>query len=108
MKELSGLLAKHYKRRGKAVLKKLKNGIALKDKEDRVVFCKLTDVQLRAYKRVIGSPDYQLLLRSKEQCDCNRSSGLPRGRCCHQTPHQLVTSLGVPAVSGRAKDAWGA
>jgi hypothetical protein len=102
VKELSRVLKGHYKRRDKSVLRKIKN-VGLKDKEDMVVFCPLTDVQLRAYKRVIGSPDYQLLLRSKDTCECNRASGLTRGKCCHQTPHELEKQLGVAAVLWNAQ-----
>lgn len=34
-----------------------------------------------ARRRTLGSPDFQLLVRAEEACDCG--SGLHRSMCCH-------------------------
>lgn len=39
-------------------------------KIDQIVFCELSDYQLRAYQRLISSPDVQLLLKAKTECPC--------------------------------------
>ncbi|XP_061623791.1 DNA excision repair protein ERCC-6-like 2 isoform X2 [Phyllopteryx taeniolatus] len=62
----------------------------LPKKDDRVVYCSLTDFQQAAYQTVLDSEDVQLLLRSSEKCDCQ--SGRARRRCCYKT-----NSEGVPA-----------
>ncbi len=36
-------------------------------------------------RRVLNSPDFQLLVRAKENCDCG--SGEDRASCCHQEVH---------------------
>lgn len=51
-------------------------------KRDYVVFCDLSDLQRRAYRRVLESPDGQLLVRCAEPCDCG--SNRARCHCCHQ------------------------
>ena len=33
-------------------------------------------------RRVLASPDFQLLVRCREPCDC--ASGEERGHCCHK------------------------
>ncbi|OQS00158.1 DNA repair and recombination protein RAD26 [Thraustotheca clavata] len=52
-------------------------------KFDKIVFCELTPLQLRAYRRVLESKDYQVLIRGDEMCDCGRE--IKRRRCCHNT-----------------------
>jgi SNF2 family DNA or RNA helicase len=54
----------------------------LSAKKEFVVFCPLSELQIRCYKRVLNSPDYQLLLRKDEPCDCGRADQT-RGKCCH-------------------------
>ncbi|XP_061673844.1 DNA excision repair protein ERCC-6-like 2 isoform X2 [Syngnathoides biaculeatus] len=61
----------------------------LPKKDDRVVYCSLTDFQQTVYQAVLDSEDVQLLLRSSEKCGCQ--SGRARRRCCYKT-----NSEGVP------------
>ncbi|CAL8464574.1 g4109 [Coccomyxa elongata] len=53
----------------------------LPKKMDNIVFCKLAPLQMRAYRRVLNTPDFQLLVRSEEKCDCG--SGSIRAKCCY-------------------------
>ena len=54
----------------------------LMEKHEYVVFCPMSLLQRRCYERVLASPDYQLLLRKDEPCDCGRTD-TTRGKCCH-------------------------
>lgn len=53
----------------------------LPKKFDDVVFCPLTPMQLRVYKRFLDTEDVKLMLHKDEPCDCG-SNG-PRGKCCY-------------------------
>ena len=53
-------------------------------KEEKVVFCKMSHLQQRVYKRFLDSVDFQALLRMHEPCDCENSCG-SRGECCYKT-----------------------
>ncbi|CAJ1069007.1 DNA excision repair protein ERCC-6-like 2 [Xyrichtys novacula] len=55
----------------------------LPKKDDRVVYCSLTDFQQTVYQTVLDSEDVTLMLRSSEKCDCH--SGRTRRRCCYST-----------------------
>ncbi|KAG3150444.1 Switch 2 [Phytophthora cactorum] len=55
-------------------------------KNDQVVFCDLTPLQMAAYQRVLAMPEFQLLQRGEERCDCGRDSGEKRKKCCYKTP----------------------
>ena len=79
-RQLSALLRKYVLQRKKtAVL-----AGQLPQKVDNVVFCDLSPLQLKAYRRLIESPDFQLLVRHEEPCDCG--SGEQRSKCCHERP----------------------
>jgi len=54
--------------------------LALPKKREMVVFCELAPLQMRAYRRMLDSEDFNLLSRYHEPCQCH--SGLMRGRCC--------------------------
>jgi len=54
----------------------------LTGKIDKVVLCRMSPLQHAAYVRVLKSPDFQIMSRAKEPCDCE--SGELRGRCCHK------------------------
>ncbi|XP_047448749.1 DNA excision repair protein ERCC-6-like 2 isoform X2 [Mugil cephalus] len=73
-----------FLRRTKALI-----GEQLPKKDDRVVYCSLTDFQQTVYQTVLDTDDVTLLLRSSEKCDCQ--SGRTRRRCCYKT-----NSEGVP------------
>lgn len=70
-------------RRTKALIKD-----QLPRKDDRVVYCSLTDFQQRVYQGVLDSEDVTLLLRSAEKCDCH--SGRTRQSCCYKTNSEGV------------------
>ncbi|MBN3297814.1 ER6L2 protein, partial [Amia calva] len=55
----------------------------LPKKDDRVVYCALTEFQQAVYRAVLDSEDVTLLLRSREKCSCG--SGRQRKRCCFKT-----------------------
>ncbi|GMH36245.1 hypothetical protein BSKO_04113 [Bryopsis sp. KO-2023] len=51
-------------------------------KQDNVVFCELSLQQGKAYKRLLSSPDVQLLVNSDNPCRCG--SGLTQAKCCQK------------------------
>lgn len=72
-----------FLRRTKALIKE-----QLPKKDDRVVYCSLTDFQQTVYQTVLDSEDVTLILKSSEKCDCQ--SGRNRGRCCYKTNSEGV------------------
>ncbi|XP_033636346.1 DNA excision repair protein ERCC-6-like 2 isoform X2 [Asterias rubens] len=54
----------------------------LPQKEEKVVFCKLSELQLSVYKALLESDDMQLILKQKDICDCG--SRLIRVKCCYR------------------------
>lgn len=72
-----------FLRRTKALIKE-----QMPKKDDRVVYCSLTDFQHTVYQTVLKSEDVTLLLRSSEKCDCQ--SGHTRRRCCYRTNSEGV------------------
>ena len=69
-------------RRASAMLCVVRTG-----KKTRPVMCPMTDLQKRVYKRVLQLPDFQLIARRKEPCDCGRKQ--KRGQCCHRGDYWL-------------------
>ncbi|CAL8293653.1 unnamed protein product [Gadus morhua 'NCC'] len=65
-------------RRTKALIKD-----QLPKKDDRVVYCALTDFQRSVYQTVLDTEDVMLILRSSDKCDCQ--SGRTRRSCCYKT-----------------------
>uniref|UniRef100_A0A8D1TCE1 DNA excision repair protein ERCC-6-like 2 n=1 Tax=Sus scrofa TaxID=9823 RepID=A0A8D1TCE1_PIG len=55
----------------------------LPKKEDRMVYCSLTDFQKAVYQTVLETEDVSLILQSSEPCPC--SSGQKRRNCCYKT-----------------------
>uniref|UniRef100_A0A6P8HG51 DNA excision repair protein ERCC-6-like 2 isoform X2 n=1 Tax=Actinia tenebrosa TaxID=6105 RepID=A0A6P8HG51_ACTTE len=53
----------------------------LPQKDERVVFCNLTQFQEDVYVTLLQSPDVQLITKKDDPCDCG--SGLTRGHCCY-------------------------
>ncbi|XP_070564369.1 DNA excision repair protein ERCC-6-like 2 isoform X2 [Ptychodera flava] len=72
------------KLRDKWLIRRTKALIAdqLPTKDEKVVFCNLSDFQTNVYKEVLNSDDMQLVLRQGEDCDCG--SYRARGRCCYR------------------------
>lgn len=66
----------------KYVLRRTKACIAhqLPPKEDHIVFCEPTPLQLRIYKRITDSPLYRLLRANSVTCKCG--SGKAAVKCC--------------------------
>uniref|UniRef100_A0A8C3RYW6 ERCC excision repair 6 like 2 n=1 Tax=Chelydra serpentina TaxID=8475 RepID=A0A8C3RYW6_CHESE len=55
----------------------------LPKKEDRMVYCSLTEFQKQVYQAVLATEDVSLVLRAREPCSC--SSGRKRKNCCYKT-----------------------
>ncbi|CAL1534431.1 unnamed protein product [Lymnaea stagnalis] len=70
--------------RKKNLLRRTKALIAdqLPKKEDLVVLCKLTDLQISVYKAILSHPDMELVLHSEDPCGCD--SGKQRSSCCYK------------------------
>ncbi|XP_028832703.1 DNA excision repair protein ERCC-6-like 2 [Denticeps clupeoides] len=52
-------------------------------KDDRVVYCSMTEFQQMVYRAVLESEDVTLMLRSGHSCSCG--SKRPRKKCCFKT-----------------------
>ncbi|KAG0630503.1 hypothetical protein M758_1G182900 [Ceratodon purpureus] len=78
-KHLVKVLSRHLLRRTKQET----IGHLMRGKVDNVVFCKMSDVQTRVYRRLLQSPDFQLLISKDLPCTCG--SHLTRVECCHRT-----------------------
>ena len=63
------------------MLQRFKTIIAdqLPRKDDNIVFCALAPKQREVYRRIVDSPDVQLLVRADDECWCG--SGLPTKEC---------------------------
>jgi DNA excision repair protein ERCC-6-like 2 len=63
------------------VLRRDKKIIAdkLPSKEDRIVFCPLTEMQMKVYKRILELPEIVALKQSARKCFCG--SGRANGEC---------------------------
>ncbi|XP_046727466.1 DNA excision repair protein ERCC-6-like 2 isoform X2 [Silurus meridionalis] len=81
---LAKILCRSFLRRTKALITD-----QLPKKDDRVVFCSMTDFQQAVYRAVLNTDDVRLLLQSSVKCPCN--SGRSRQTCCYK-----LTSDGVP------------
>ncbi|XP_046356993.2 DNA excision repair protein ERCC-6-like 2 isoform X1 [Haliotis rufescens] len=60
----------------------------LPEKDDNVVFCKLTPLQESVYRAVLGHPDMSLVMRMHDPCDCE--STRTRSKCCYKGEQILV------------------
>ncbi|XP_075825490.1 DNA excision repair protein ERCC-6-like 2 isoform X2 [Microtus pennsylvanicus] len=58
----------------------------LPKKEDRMVYCSLTEFQKAVYQTVLDTEDVALILQSSQPCTCG--SGRKRRNCCHKTNSQ--------------------
>ncbi|KAK1279882.1 DNA repair and recombination protein RAD54 [Acorus gramineus] len=60
-------------------------------KEDNVVFCAMSELQKRVYKRMLELPEIQCLINKDLPCSCG--SPLTQAECCHQTaPNGIIWS----------------
>ncbi|XP_058998990.1 DNA excision repair protein ERCC-6-like 2 isoform X4 [Mustela lutreola] len=78
MQRLAKKMSGWFLRRTKALIKD-----QLPKKEDRMVYCSLTDFQKAVYQTVLETKDMTLILQSSEPCSC--SSGRKRRNCCYKT-----------------------
>ncbi|NWU42216.1 ER6L2 protein, partial [Hylia prasina] len=77
MVKLARKMAGWFLRRTKALISD-----QLPKKEDRMVFCSLTEFQKAVYQAVLETDDVTLVLRAGEPCSCN--SGRKRKNCCYK------------------------
>ncbi|XP_008526819.2 DNA excision repair protein ERCC-6-like 2 isoform X3 [Equus przewalskii] len=78
MRRLAKKMSGWFLRRTKVLIKD-----QLPKKEDRMVYCSLTDFQKAVYQTVLETEDVTLILQSSEPCTC--SSGRKRRNCCYKT-----------------------
>ncbi|XP_039535916.1 DNA excision repair protein ERCC-6-like 2 [Pimephales promelas] len=84
VQELAKKLSHWFLRRTKAIISD-----QLPKKDDRVVYCSLTDFQRTVYRAVLDTDDVNLLLLSSGKCRCG--SGRLRKKCCYK-----LNADGVP------------
>ncbi|NWS44565.1 ER6L2 protein, partial [Probosciger aterrimus] len=77
MVELARKMSGWFLRRTKALISD-----QLPKKEDRMVYCSLTEFQKAVYQAVLETEDVSLVLRAEEPCSCN--SGRKRKNCCYK------------------------
>lgn len=104
----------------------------LKNKDDRVLFCELSEVQKEIYRHILALPDYFLLSTSSIPCDCgvnrdfffkykqmealgraaqldyyrkNKKRVIPRKKCCYKAPwnHGVAPDIHPSAVLWRSQ-----
>ncbi|XP_055127793.1 DNA excision repair protein ERCC-6-like 2 isoform X3 [Symphalangus syndactylus] len=78
MQRLAKKMSGWFLRRTKTLIKD-----QLPKKEDRMVYCSLTDFQKAVYQTVLETEDVTLILQSSEPCTCR--SGRKRRNCCYKT-----------------------
>ncbi|NWI08976.1 ER6L2 protein, partial [Crypturellus soui] len=77
MLKLAGKMSGWFLRRTKALISD-----QLPKKEDRMVYCSLTEFQKAVYQAVLETEDVSLVLRAREPCSCG--SGRRRKNCCYK------------------------
>ncbi|NXE12746.1 ER6L2 protein, partial [Lophotis ruficrista] len=77
MVKLARKMAGWFLRRTKALISD-----QLPKKEDRMVYCSLTEFQKAVYQAVLETEDVSLILRAGEPCSCNSSR--KRKNCCYK------------------------
>jgi len=78
---LAKVKAPYFLRRSKKV--ELKDMLPIK--EQLVVFCHLSPLQVQLYRRLLQLPDFAAVRLSGEPCDCGRQGAI-RGECCYTAP----------------------
>ncbi|NXK44226.1 ER6L2 protein, partial [Chauna torquata] len=77
MAKLAGKMSGWFLRRTKVLISD-----QLPKKEDRIVYCSLTEFQKAIYQAVLETEDVSLVLQAGEPCSCN--SGRKRKNCCYK------------------------
>uniref|UniRef100_H3HDF9 Helicase C-terminal domain-containing protein n=1 Tax=Phytophthora ramorum TaxID=164328 RepID=H3HDF9_PHYRM len=90
-KELREKLLPYYLRREKDI----NPTFQVVKKNDQVVFCDLTPLQMAAYERVLAMPEFELIRQGEEKCDCGRDSKLKRKQCCYKIPMDIGDTPGL-------------
>nr|XP_044998719.1 DNA excision repair protein ERCC-6-like 2 isoform X1 [Jaculus jaculus] len=78
MRRLAEKMSGWFLRRTKTLIKD-----QLPKKEDRMVYCSLTEFQKAVYQTVLDTEDVTVVLESSQPCTCG--SGRKRRSCCHKT-----------------------
>ncbi|KAJ7335597.1 hypothetical protein JRQ81_013538 [Phrynocephalus forsythii] len=78
MQRLAKKMSDYFLRRTKTLIND-----QLPRKEDRIVYCSLTEFQRAVYKAALETEDVHLVLQARELCSCN--SGHKRKNCCYKT-----------------------
>ncbi|XP_028747547.1 DNA excision repair protein ERCC-6-like 2 isoform X1 [Peromyscus leucopus] len=78
MRRLAKKMSGCFLRRTKTLIKG-----QLPKKEDRMVYCSLTEFQKAVYQTVLETEDVALILQSSQPCTCG--SGRKRRNCCYKT-----------------------
>ncbi|XP_023591590.1 DNA excision repair protein ERCC-6-like 2 isoform X3 [Trichechus manatus latirostris] len=84
MRRLGKKMSGWFLRRTKTLIKD-----QLPKKEDRIVYCSLTDFQKAVYQTVLETEDITLILQSSEPCTCG--SGRKGRNCCYKINSQGET-----------------
>ncbi|XP_056380860.1 DNA excision repair protein ERCC-6-like 2 isoform X2 [Hyla sarda] len=77
MQKLALKMSSLFLRRNKALISN-----QLPKKEDRIVYCSMSEFQKAVYQAVLETPDVSLVLRGSERCSCG--SGKRRRNCCYK------------------------
>lgn len=77
MQKLALKMSSMFLRRSKTLISS-----QLPKKEDRMVYCSLSEFQKAVYQAVLDTQDVSLVLRGSERCSCN--SGKRRRNCCYR------------------------
>ncbi|XP_069785390.1 DNA excision repair protein ERCC-6-like 2 isoform X2 [Narcine bancroftii] len=77
VRRLAKLMSFWFLRRTKSLISD-----QLPTKEDRVVYCSLTEFQKSVYKAVLETEDIKFVMHGWDPCDCN--SGRKRKNCCYK------------------------
>ena len=96
-KRLARRLQQIILRRDKSVISSILPG-----KDDNVVFCKLTPLQVKCYQRLLSSPVYSNLSDMCTHCECNSGLSVADCKCVkfrHPTPPLPIWKLeALPAI----------
>ncbi|XP_071855137.1 uncharacterized protein [Apostichopus japonicus] len=84
------------KLRGAWLLRRTKSVISdqFPTKDEKVVFCKLTDLQISITRALLNSEEMKLVLMQHDPCDCG--SGVKKGKCHYK---KTTDGLSVKAVT---------
>ncbi|KAJ7584880.1 P-loop containing nucleoside triphosphate hydrolase protein [Mycena floridula] len=82
------ILPGYFLRRTKDLIKH-----QLPKKNDQVVFCPLTPIQIKLYKVILKLPLVQALIHKDDPCECGREPEKPTRKCCYDYKTILQPAL---------------